>query len=162
MTDPSTIRLLVLDVDGTLTDGSVYISETGDEFKRYDVKDGRGIIEVQRTGVRVAFLSASTSRHTVLRRAEMLGVDLCHVGSGDKRAILDAWLDDLGLTPGQVAFIGDDVNDLTAVRHVGLSACPSDAVDVVKRAVDVVLERPGGHGCVREFIDRFLGPIGAD
>lgn len=147
------IKLLVLDVDGVMTDGGMYYTESGDQFKKFDTKDGMGIKLVQRQGVRVAFLSSGTNARIILDRAATLGVTLVHTGEGEKFGILSGWCKESGIHLDEVAYIGDDVNDLECIRAVGLSACPADAVDAVKSAVDVVLDRRGGEGCVREFID---------
>ncbi|MGB1248149.1 MAG: KdsC family phosphatase [Chitinophagales bacterium] len=148
------IKFLVLDVDGTLTDGGVYISESGDEMKKFNTKDGRGIIELLKTGVEVGFISASISKKIVHHRAAMLKVKYCYAGNADKVEILSQWLDELDLSFDEVAFIGDDINDAKIMSRVGLSACPVDALGEVKKIASIVLEKKGGQGCIREFIDR--------
>ncbi len=153
------IKFLVLDVDGTLTDGGMYISESGDEFKRFDTKDGMAIKRLCKSGFPVAFLSHGLGKHMVQRRAEMLGVTRCYVGEAPKLPMLDAWRQELGLEWEQIAFIGDDINDAECLGRVGLSACPCDAHPSIRALVTTVLERPGGHSCVREFIDRYLAAI---
>ncbi len=150
------IGLLVMDVDGTLTDGGMYISENGDEFKRFNTKDGMALKRLSKKGFALGFLSSGLGRVMVQRRAEMLGVQRCFVGEGRKLSHLDAWRRELGLEWQQVAYVGDDINDLECLQHAGLSACPADAHPRVLAAVHVALERDGGMGCVREFIDRFL------
>lgn len=152
--DTHEIQLLVLDVDGTLTDGGIYISEKGDEMKKFNTKDGMGIKKLMKTGVEVAFLSASISKKIVHYRAAMLGVRYCYAGNADKEEILNQWLDELDIGFENVAFIGDDINDAKVMQQVGLSACPSDALAEVKNIANIVLEKKGGQGCVREFIDR--------
>jgi YrbI family 3-deoxy-D-manno-octulosonate 8-phosphate phosphatase len=152
----SNIKLLVLDVDGTLTDGGMYYATDGSEIKRFDTKDGRALMRAQAAGVMVAFLSASASGEAVHLRAKALGVALVHVSSNPKAPVLAGWMRELGLGPTDVAYIGDDTNDLQAMEQVGLRACPSDAVSAVRSAVDVVLDARGGHGCVREFVDKFI------
>ena len=148
------IQFLVLDVDGTLTDGGMYISEKGDEMKKFNTKDGMGIKRLMKTGIDVGFISASISKQIVYKRAEMLGVKYCYAGDEDKTKILQQWLDNLNIDIKQVAFIGDDINDAKIMRHVGLSACPQDALGELKEIANIVLEKKGGQGCVREFIDR--------
>lgn len=148
------IEFLVLDVDGTLTDGGVYISEKGDEMKKFNTKDGMGIKRLMNSGVEVGFISASISKQIVYQRAEMLGVKHCYAGNADKTQILMQWLEGLDITLDQVAFVGDDVNDAAIMQKVGLSACPSDALGEVKEIANIVLEKKGGQGCIREFIDR--------
>ncbi|MCF8258298.1 MAG: HAD-IIIA family hydrolase [Flavobacteriales bacterium] len=147
------IKFLVLDVDGVMTDGGMYYTEMGDQFKKFNSKDGIGIKLAIRSGVQVAFLSSGTNARIINDRAHTLGVKLVHAGPGEKLSILNGWCKELGVHLDEVAYIGDDVNDLECINAVGLSACPADAVEAVKSAVDVVLDRNGGEGCVREFID---------
>jgi len=150
------IRMLVLDVDGVMTDGGMYYSEAGDQFKKFDTKDGMGIKLAMSKGIRVAFLSSGSNSNLILSRAATLGVNLVHVGSEQKFGILSGWCKELGIGLDEVAYIGDDVNDLECISKVGFAACPADAVNDIKRIVAVVLARNGGAGCVREFVDRFL------
>ena len=150
------IRLLVLDIDGTMTDGGMYYTASGDELKKFNTKDGMAIKELTKRGVDVAFLSSGFTKTIIEHRAKMLGVKLVHIGTEPKMDILNRWAEELGLTLDQVAFVGDDINDLCAAETVGLFACPNDAVDAVKNKSHVVLDAEGGRGCVREFIDRYL------
>lgn len=153
---PARIGLLALDIDGVMTDGGMYVSERGDELKKFNTKDGMAIKHLVRTGTEVAFVSSSTHRAIIDARAQRLEVRRVHAGKGHKHEIVDAWRRELGLRWDEVAFVGDDVNDLPVLREVGLSACPADATEAVRREVTVVLDRPGGGGCVRELVDRFL------
>lgn len=150
----SNIKFLVLDVDGTLTDGGIYISESGEEMKKFNTKDGRGIMELMKTGVEVGLISAAVSSKIVKQRASMLKIKYFYAGEGDKVQVLSQWLDELDLSYSEVAFIGDDINDAKIMSLVGLSAAPSDALGEVKNIANIILERKGGQGCVREFIDR--------
>lgn len=150
----SKIKFLVLDVDGTLTDGGIYISESGEEMKKFNTKDGRGIMELMKTGVEVGLISAAVSSKIVKQRASMLGIKYFYSGSGDKVEVLNQWLDELDLSYSEVAFIGDDINDARIMARVGLSAAPADALGEVKNIANIILEKKGGQGCVREFIDR--------
>ena len=156
-TPPRPIRLLVFDVDGTLTDGGMYLSESGDEFKRFHTQDGMALKRLARHGVPVGLLSSGLGRVMVQRRAEMLGLPHCFVGDVPKLPVLDGWRREHGLDWAEVAYVGDDVNDLEAIAAAGFTACPADAVARVRAAVDVVLGRRGGEGVAREFIDRFIG-----
>jgi len=155
-TDPSQIRLLVLDVDGTLTDGGIYITEQGDAFKKYNSKDGMAIKRLIRKGLPVAFISASHSIETVRKRARMLGVEYCYVGQEPKTQILKGWMETLGIHYGEILFMGDDINDLEVMQKSGLAACPSDASPPILEIADIVLERKGGDACFRELVDRFF------
>jgi 3-deoxy-D-manno-octulosonate 8-phosphate phosphatase (KDO 8-P phosphatase) len=149
----SAIRLLVLDVDGVMTDGGMYYTESGDQFKKFDTKDGMGIKLAMELGIQVAFLSSGTNTNIIHARANTLGVKLVHVGPEEKFGILSGWCKELGIGLDEVAYIGDDVNDLECITKVGISACPSDAVWAIRKAANVVLALNGGQGCVREFID---------
>jgi 3-deoxy-D-manno-octulosonate 8-phosphate phosphatase (KDO 8-P phosphatase) len=151
------IRLLVLDVDGVLTDGGIYLTEKGDEIKKFHARDGRGIMTAQKSGIEVAFLSGGVNTEAIRHRAERLGVKRWYVGKAPKTEILEAWLKDSGLSYPQVAYIGDDANDLGVIAKAGLTACPADAANKNRESVDIILELNGGMGCVREFIEDHLG-----
>lgn len=150
------IKLLVVDVDGVLTDGGIYLTEKGDEFKKFHARDGRGIMTAQKSGIEVAFLSGGQHSGVVEARAERLGVKRWFVGKTAKTIILEEWLAASKLTYAQVAYIGDDANDLGVIAKVGLSACPIDAAPKNRESVDIILNLPGGQGCVREFIEEHL------
>jgi YrbI family 3-deoxy-D-manno-octulosonate 8-phosphate phosphatase len=150
------IKLLVIDIDGVLTDGGMYFTESGDQIKKYNTKDGMGIMKLQDIGVQVAFLSSGFTNKMISARAEMLGVSLCYVGRDKKIDVLEQWRTELGLEFNQIAYLGDDVNDLDCIRKVGFSACPSNALNAVKTEVDIILSLKGGDGCAREFIDNYL------
>lgn len=150
------IRMLILDVDGTLTDGGVYIDTNGVQSKKFNIRDGMGITLLQETNVIVGIISHSRAQTILDERARMLGIQYVYSGKEDKLEVLNRWMSELSLTLEEVAFIGDDVNDIEVLEKVGLSACPADAHFKVMAVVDVVLQRDGGRGCVREFIDRFL------
>jgi YrbI family 3-deoxy-D-manno-octulosonate 8-phosphate phosphatase len=151
------IRMLVLDVDGVMTDGGIYLSENCDEIKKYNAHDGRGILTAQKMGIEVAFLSGGRHGESIRERARRLGVKRVYVGTKSKTEVLAHWLEDAGLVYSEVAYIGDDANDLEVIAQVGFSACPSNAMPRNKEAVDLILRLPGGMGCVREFIEEHLG-----
>jgi 3-deoxy-D-manno-octulosonate 8-phosphate phosphatase (KDO 8-P phosphatase) len=142
-------------VDGVLTDGRVYLDGRGRELKVFDTKDGHGIRKIAAAGVTVVWISGRTSPATASRARE-LGVKHCFQGIRDKRVRLEAVRRRLRLEPEEIAAIGDDEPDIPMFEASGLSACPADAVPAAKKAADVVLKRPGGHGAVREFIERIL------
>lgn len=150
------IKLVVADVDGTLTDGGMYITENGDHFKRFHTRDGMAAKLLMKSGIQVGLLSHSGVANMVTARANMLKLPYCYVGQEDKISILDGWRKELGLTWEEVAFIGDDINDIGVLEQVGFSACPSDAVPAVKGVVDVILTRTGGQACFREWTDEWL------
>jgi len=151
------IKMLVLDVDGTMTDGKINIMEDGNHFKQFDSKDGLGIKMLIKKGIIVGIISHSTFGKAIETRAKMLGIKYVYAGMEEKDIILNGWLSELDFGPESVAFIGDDLNDLPAMKIVAVSACPSDANAEVISYVDIVLKNKGGHGSVREFIDEHLG-----
>lgn len=150
------IKLLLLDVDGVMTDGGMYYSEKGDQIKKFNTKDGMAIQHLTKNGFQVAIISSGYTNEMIQTRAELLGIQQCYVGRDPKITILKNYCEQLGIELHQVAIIGDDVNDLPVMKEVGFSAAPSDAMNVVKSNVDVVLSSKGGNGCVREFIDAYL------
>lgn len=155
-TKASRIKLLVLDVDGTMTDGGVYIDANGVQSKKFNIRDGMGVTLLHEKGIPVCLLSHSRSNTILNERARMLGIERVYSGKEPKLEVMIRWATELNLTLDQVAYIGDDVNDIELLEKVGLSACPHDAHFSLIKIVDVVLQRNGGQGCVREFIDRFL------
>jgi YrbI family 3-deoxy-D-manno-octulosonate 8-phosphate phosphatase len=150
------IKLLVLDVDGVMTDGGMYFTESGDQFKKYNTKDGMAIQHLVKSNFQVAIISSGFKAEMVKARAEMLGIQRCYIGRDPKITILNEFCKELGVGLENVALIGDDVNDLEMIKKIGFSACPSDAVNSVKSQVDIILSKKGGEGCVREFIDAYL------
>lgn len=149
------IELLVLDVDGVLTDGRVFIHSDGTESKGFSILDGHGIRMWQRAGLRVALLSGRASEATARRAQEL---EIAHVIQGAKFKLpaLKELLERLGLSPQQAAYVGDDVMDLPIVRYVGLGVAVANAVDELKEHADYVTARRGGEGAVREVIEYIL------
>ena len=150
------IKFLVLDVDGVLTDGGMYYSNSGDEFKKFNTKDGMGIKLAIKQGIKIGFLSNGKNNALINNRAALLGVEFVYVGNENKMKILNDWMSQLKLEYSQIAYIGDDINDAEVISHVGLSACPADAIKSIKEKVNIILTGKGGEGCVREFIDNYL------
>lgn len=149
-------RLLALDIDGVLTDGGMYYTEKGDEFKKFHTRDGMAIKFIIKNGIEVAFISSGFNRNIIESRAKLLGVSRVYIGTGPKLPVLEAWCSQLGIGLHEVAFVGDDVNDLEIMKNVGLAACPADAVPLIRSAAKVVLSGKGGDACVREFIDGYI------
>jgi 3-deoxy-D-manno-octulosonate 8-phosphate phosphatase (KDO 8-P phosphatase) len=149
------IELLVLDVDGVLTDGGLIVHADGSESKRFHTVDGHGIRMWQRAGGRVALLSGRFSE-PVNRRAQEL--DIAHVLQDCHRKLpaLEHLLSQMGLAAENTAFVGDDLTDLPPIRHVGFGVAVANAVDEVKEQADYVTQRPGGQGAVREVIEYIL------
>ena len=157
-----TIKLLVLDVDGTLTDGSIYINEAGEQTKRFNVKDGMGIVLAQQAGFEVGIISHSFTTGMIQARAENLNLKHLYIGKRPKLEVLHEWLEKLNINIEEVAYIGDDVNDFDIMEAVGCAACPADAIKPIKVIADIVLTHDGGKGAVREFIDSYLLPDATD
>lgn len=149
------VQLVVMDVDGVLTDGGICYTEHGDEVKRFDVRDGQGLVMLRQAGVLTAVITARRST-IVQRRAEELGIVEVHQGVPDKRALLESLLARHRLSPTQVAYVGDDVGDLAAMQLVGVPVAVADAVPVVKKAAVYVTRARPGHGAVREVCDAIL------
>jgi 3-deoxy-D-manno-octulosonate 8-phosphate phosphatase (KDO 8-P phosphatase) len=149
------LKLLLFDVDGVLTDGSVQMQGDGTELKSFYVRDGVGIIWAQRAGLAVGFLSGRQSEAT-RRRAAELGVTLVIQGQNDKRASYTQIVGSLQVRDEQVAFMGDDLLDMPVLTRVGLSAAPADAAAEVIGRVHWVSHAPGGRGAAREFIEIVL------
>lgn len=153
------IKAVVFDVDGVLTDGGLFYGPTGEAMKRFDVKDGHAMVLARLTGLPVAILTARSSTIVEVRAAE-LKLAKVYQGRREKGPAFEELCTELGVTPAQAAYMGDDVNDLPALNRAGLSGCPSDAVEQVREAVHFVSTRSGGHGAAREFIELVLKATG--
>ena len=151
----SQIRLFATDVDGVLTDGGMYYAESGDEWKKFNTRDGMGIKLLQRAGIITAIVTQERTK-LVARRAEKLTIPELHQGVMDKLSLVRDMSARHGLTLSQVAYIGDDINDLETLKAVGFSATPADGMPQVAAAVDYICRKKGGEGAVREIIDMIL------
>ncbi len=152
------IKLLLLDMDGVLTDGSIYISDSGEQMRRFHAHDGQGIKYLQKSGIYVGIITGSKQRDIIEIRCKMLGIseDLTSIATSDKLEVVNDWTQRLGISLSEVAYIGDDLPDIEVMESVGISACPSDALSKVQAIATLVLEKEGGRGCVRELIDMIL------
>ncbi len=153
------IKLLLLDVDGVMTDGRIIYTSDGSETKAFDVKDGHGLKLLQRAGVKVGIITGRQS-DIVLRRAKELGIELVYQNAKNKLVPFQDILKREKLTPEQVAYVGDDVVDLPILSRVGFAATVADAVDDIKPYVHYVTVREGGRGAVREICDLLLKEAG--
>ena len=149
------IQLIVLDVDGVLTEGGLWFDADGHLSKRFDVRDGLGIRLLQQEGLHIAFLSGGQGGATEVR-ARQLGISHCLVGIKDKPTALTTLQKQLEVSVEQTGFVGDDLNDLAVRPVVGLLFAPADACRPIRRSADAVLRRQGGHGAVRELAERIL------
>ena len=150
------VRLVLTDCDGVLTDAGVYYSERGEELKRFSLRDGMG---VERLRVHAGIETGIVTREAggaVRARAEKLGITELHLGALDKAAVFRAVASRAGLRLDEVAFVGDDVNDLPALGLAGFSACPADALAVVRDSVHFVSPSAGGHGAFRDVVEFVL------
>lgn len=149
------IKILVMDVDGTLTDSGVFYSKSGEEMKRFSLRDGMGIELIHKAGLEAAILTSENSP-LVIARSTKLKIEHVILGSRNKKKSLQELADTAGVTLENLGYIGDDVNDYFAVQTAGFSACPADAVDCVRDNVDYICNAKGGYGAVREFAELIL------
>ena len=149
------IRLFATDVDGVLTDAGMYYAESGDEWKKFNARDGMGLKLLQKAGIITAIVTQERTK-LVTRRAEKLAIPELHQGVLDKLSLVREMAARYGLTLSQVAYIGDDVNDFETLKVVGFSATPADGMPQVAAVVDYVCHMKGGVGAVREIIEIIL------
>ena len=149
------VKLVALDVDGVLTDGRIYVADSGERIRAFDVKDGSAIVYLQRAGVRVALLSGE-SRDAVRHRAERLGIQTVLLGYKNKRRGLEDLLKAEDASVEEICYVGDDLPDVPVMRAVGLAVAVADADPMAKSAARFVLSKPGGRGAVRELAERLL------
>ncbi len=149
------IKLVLLDVDGTLTDGRIYRGNNGEELKRFNVKDGYAIVNAQKLGIEFGIITGRKSELVEIRAKE-LKIKYLYQGISEKTVILEEIMKKDGLSKEEIAYMGDDLNDFLIMKQVGLSGTPKDAVDEVIQVADFVSKRNGGSGAVREFIEHIL------
>ena len=153
------IKYLILDIDGTLTDGSVYYDDTGNELKKFCTKDGTGIILTRTAGITIIVLTGRECKATTRRMTE-LGVTELHQGVNDKGQWVQQWMEDNKISKDSVGYIGDDVNDIGPMKLCGFVACPADAIEEVKSIANYVATVNGGAGVVRDVIKHILNEDG--
>ncbi len=149
------VRLVAFDVDGVFTDGRFLLSDDGTESKAFHTQDGFGIRQLIRAGIDVAVISGRTSR-AVERRMQELGVQHVILGCDQKAAAFDRLVNELGITPAECVFVGDDIPDLPLLSKVGCSIAVANAVSAVREFCDITTSLPGGHGAVREVCELIL------
>jgi 3-deoxy-D-manno-octulosonate 8-phosphate phosphatase (KDO 8-P phosphatase) len=149
------IRLLILDVDGVLTDGGIILDDDGREIKKFHVRDGHGIKLIQRAGVEVAIITGRSSM-VVEHRARELGIKEVYQRCRNKSEVYDRLKEKLGVEDSETAFVGDDIVDISILKRVGLAVVVSDAVEEAKEHAVLVTVNPGGRGAVREVTDLLL------
>ena len=147
------IKMLVMDVDGTLTDGCIYVGAEGEQMKAFNVQDGYGIAHIlPKAGITPVIITGRSSK-IVEKRAEELKITHLYQGVYDKLTKLKEVASELGIEPEEIAYIGGDLNDLECIRYCGYAACPADAVPEVLESVNYVCKRNGGRGAVRELTE---------
>jgi 3-deoxy-D-manno-octulosonate 8-phosphate phosphatase (KDO 8-P phosphatase) len=149
------IKLLILDVDGVMTDGGIIMDSKGQELKQFNVRDGHGLKVLQRYGMKVAIITGRQSK-VVEYRAKDLDIEEVYQKVFNKKEVFEKILKKHKLSADETAFLGDDIIDIPVLRRVGFSVAVADAVDVVKKSVDYITENKGGHGAVREVCEMIL------
>lgn len=148
----SRIKIVVFDVDGVMTDGSITYDENGVEYKTFNAKDGQGIVMLTKAGIITAIITARENG-TVKHRFENLGMTKLFMGQKNKTIALKQLVEEYDVTYSEIAYMGDDLPDLCVLKEVGLACCPNDAVGEVKEVCDFVSSKNGGKGAVRELTD---------
>ncbi len=148
----SKIKMVVFDVDGVMTDGSITYDENGIEYKTFNAKDGQGIVCLKNAGIITAIITARNNA-TVKHRFDNLGMHRLFMGEKDKLTALNQLLEEYKLEYSQVAYMGDDLPDICVLKKVGLACCPYDAVDEVKEICHFISSKTGGKGAIREMTD---------
>lgn len=159
MTPTPALKLMAFDVDGVLTDGALYYTEEGREFKAFNTLDGLGLKLLQQSGVKLAIITGRKSG-CVQHRAKNLGIHLLYQGVEDKRQVMAALLEEQGLTFAEAGYMGDDVVDLPVMRACGFSAAPANAHALVKQHASYTAQAGGGYGAVREVCEHLLQASG--
>lgn len=154
------VKLLALDVDGVLTDGGLYYTESGEELKKFNVKDGQGLVSLMRLGISIALITSSNSMAT-FHRAKRLGIEYVYIGVEDKLVMLNELCGKIGLALSQVAYIGDDIGDLSVLSAVGCPIAVADAMPEVQSVALYVTQLSGGKGAVREICNLIHQCVGS-
>ena len=155
MEQAANIKLLILDVDGVMTDGRVIISDNGVETRNFDIKDGLGVVALQMSGIQVAIITSKKSP-AVAARAQELKIERFYEGVRKKTEVYNTLLAELGLTDAQAGYVGDDLMDLGLMKRVGFAVAVADAVPEVRQAAHYVTQARGGYGAVRETAELIL------
>ena len=149
------VKLVLTDIDGVWTDGGMYYDENGNEYKKFNTYDSAGVLYCHLIGIKTGIVTGESS-NAVLLRAKKLGINYCYTGVDDKVSVISNLLSKLSFKWSEVAYIGDDINDIKVLKKVGLSACPSSATNYIKDIVDLVIDLKGGEGCFRSFVEYYL------
>ena len=149
------VTAFIFDYDGVMTDGTVYMDSNGDPLRTSNVKDGYALQLAGKLGYHLAVISGAVVTN-ITKRLNMLGVTDVFTGIPDKVVKLEEYMEQYGLKPEQIVYVGDDIPDLPVMRRVGVAACPADAAPEIRQICHFISERPGGRGCVRDIIEQTL------
>lgn len=149
------IKLFLTDIDGVWTDGGMYYDNEGNEWKKFNTSDSAGVLFLRLLDIPVGIITGENTE-IVARRARKLGIDILHMGVRNKLAVVKSICDEMKIGLDEVAYIGDDIIDITVLEAVGLSACPSGSPGYVANFADWELEKKGGEGVFREFVEKYL------
>jgi 3-deoxy-D-glycero-D-galacto-nononate 9-phosphatase len=153
------IKLVITDIDGVWTDGGMYVDNTGNEFKKFNTSDSAGVIMLRGLDIPLVIITGEDTE-IVRRRAEKLKVNYLFMGIRNKLLVATTLCKDLGISLEETAFIGDDINDILLLRAVGLSATPANSVEYVRKEAMWRLEKKGGEGVFREFVEKIVNEMG--
>ncbi|ESU22177.1 3-deoxy-D-manno-octulosonate 8-phosphate phosphatase [Flavobacterium enshiense DK69] len=154
-------KLVLTDIDGVWTDGGMYYDQTGNEWKKFNTSDSAGVLFCKKLNIPVGIITGETTE-IVKRRADKLKIDFLHQGVSDKLTVAKKICEELKISLEDVAYIGDDIGDLTLLNQVGLSSAPNNAPDYIKSKVDFVTKKNGGDGAFREFVETVIGDANID
>lgn len=149
-------KLILTDIDGVWTDGGMYYDGNENELKKFNTYDSAGVLFAHHLGIPVGILTGENT-NIVQRRANKLGVDYCFLGVKDKVSVTEQICNELSITLEDVAYIGDDLNDLKLLKVVGCSGAPSSSPDYIKKHASIITTKKGGEGAFREFVERIIG-----
>lgn len=149
-------KLILTDIDGVWTDGGMYYDQTGNEWKKFHTYDSAGVLFAHQRGIKVGIITGETTS-IVERRAKKLKIDYLFQGAKDKLAIASELANQLGITLAEIAYIGDDINDIALLQGVGIAGVPASAPQYIKSLSTVMLKKRGGEGVFREFVESILG-----
>ena len=155
MKELSNIKLFITDIDGVWSDGGMYYDETGNELKKFNTSDSAGVLFLRLAEIPLAIITGENTT-IVQRRADKLKIENCFLGVKDKVTVAKELLEKYNCKWNEVAYLGDDLNDIKLLEKVGLSACPNNAPDYIKARVNWVMDKNGGDGVFREFVERYL------
>lgn len=149
-------KLILTDIDGVWTDGGMYYDNTGNEFKKYNTSDSAGVLFCRLLEIPVGIITGEKN-DIVINRAQKLNIDILFMGIKNKLQVVEDLSSKLNIAMSEIAYIGDDINDIQVLKAVGISACPVDAPTYVKKHCNLVLNRAGGNGVFREFVEKIIG-----